>query len=166
MNNTSSLPAKTPKLEFIHTGLGFDLIVDPGDYVAKLLLRDGIYEAPETDLVTRIVRKGDVCIDAGCQIGYYSCLLAKLVGEKGHVYSFDANPQACRSARRNLGLNGFSLAEVIETALGETEGKISFHISSDDQTGLSSLGPIPTTKEIISVPLLRLDTFMKDRQID
>lgn len=166
MNNRSSLRATASKLELIHTQLGFEVIADPGDYVSKLLLRDEIYEAPETDLVTRIVRGGDTCIDAGCQIGYYSCLLAKLVGEKGRVYSFDANPQACLSTRRNLGLNGFSLADVVHAALADTEGRLSFHISTDDQTGLSSLGSIPTTKETISVPCLRLETFMKNRHIE
>src|SRR4029077_15611045 len=139
MNSTSILPAPSPKLELIRTRIGFEMIADPGDYVSKLLLRDQIYEAPETDLVTRIVRQGDTCIDAGCQIGYYSCLLAKLVGEKGHVYSFDPNPEACLSTQRNLRLNGFSHVEVVQAALAEMEGNLSFHISTDDQTGLSSL---------------------------
>lgn len=166
MNSASSVPARTSKLELIPTQLGFEVLADPGDYVSKLLLRDEIYEAPETDLVTRILRGGDTCIDAGCHIGYYSCLFAKLVGQTGHVYSFDANPQACLSTRRNLGLNGFSREEVIHAALADTEGRISFHISSDDQTGLSSLGPIPTSKETISVPCLRLETFLKDRHVE
>jgi FkbM family methyltransferase len=166
MNSTSSLPAPSPKLELIRTQVGFEVIGDPGDYVSQLLLRDEIYEAPETDLVTRLVRRGDTCIDAGCQIGYYSCLFAKLVGEKGHVYSFDPNPEACLSTRRNLRLNSFSHGEVVQAALAETEGNLLFHISSDDQTGLSSLGSIPSSKETISVPCLRLETFFKEREID
>lgn len=153
-------------LNLLQTQLGFDLLVDPSDYLSVLLIRDGVFEAPETDLVTRILRPGDICIDAGCHVGYYSCLLAKLVGEKGRVYSFDANPQACRSTRRNLGLNGLYFAEVIQTALADTEGMTSFHISTDDQTGLSSLGSIPTCKKTISVPCLRLEAFLDERRVD
>jgi FkbM family methyltransferase len=160
------VPVTSSRLELIATQLGFEVLADPGDYVSKLLLRDEIYEAPETDLVTRLVREGDTCIDAGCHIGYYSCLFAKLVGDKGHVYSFDANPLACLNTRRNLSLNGFSCADVIHAALADTEDKLSFHISTDDQTGLSSLGPIPTSKESIFVPCLRLETFMNARKID
>jgi FkbM family methyltransferase len=158
--------ATVSNLNLLHTRLGFDLLVDPNDYLSVLLTRDGVYEAPETDLVTRTVREGDTCIDAGCHIGYYSCLFAKLVGEKGRVYSFDANPHACRSTRRNLDLNGFSFADVIHTALADAEGARPFHISADDQTGLSSLGPISTGKETISVPCLPLEAFLKDRRID
>jgi FkbM family methyltransferase len=153
-------------LNLLHTRLGFDLLVDPGDYLSVLLTRDGVFEAPETDLVTRILRPGDICIDAGCHVGYYSCLFAKLVGEKGRVYSFDANPQACNSTRRNLGLNGLYFAEVIQTALADIEGMTSFHISTDDQTGLSSLGPIPICKETISVLCLRLEAFLDERRVD
>jgi len=149
----------------LHTGLGFDLLVDPNDYVSTLLIKNGVYEGPETDLVTRIVRAGDTCIDAGCHVGYYSCLFAKLVGEKGRVFSFDANPHACRSTRRNLDLSGFFFADVIHTALTDARGTRAFHISSDDQTGLSSLGAIPSGKETISVSCLPLEEFLKERQI-
>lgn len=162
----NTVPPTTSKLELIPIQLGFEMIADPGDYVSKLLLQDAIYEAPETDLVTRILREGDTCIDAGCQIGYYSCLLAKLTGEKGRVYSFDANPQACLSTRRNLGLNGFCFSDVVQAALADTEGELSFQISTDDQTGLSSLGAITTSKETISVPSLRLERFLNERGVD
>ncbi len=162
--NPPSQAETTAKLERVHTQLGFDLFADPGDYLSVLLIRDGVFEAPETDLVTRIVRPGDICIDAGCHLGYYSCLLTQLVGDKGRVYSFDANPQACQSTRRNLALNGLNSAEVIQAALADRNGKVPFYISTDDQTGLSSLGPIPTCKETISVPCLRLEDFLKDRR--
>jgi len=162
----SGQAAIVSNLNLLHTRLGFDLLVDPSDYLSVLLIRDGVYEPPETDLVTRILREGDTCVDAGCHIGYYSCLFAKLVGAKGRVYSFDANPHACRSTRRNLDLNGFSFADVIHTALADAKGARPFHISADDQTGLSSLGPIPRDKETISVPCLPLEAFLKDRHID
>ncbi len=158
--------AMTAKLELVHTQLGFDLLIDPGDYVSILLIRDGIYEAPETDLVTRIVRAGDTCIDAGCHFGYYSCFAAQMVGEKGRVYSFDANPQACQSTRRNLALTGSYSAEVIQAALADQNGSRPFYISTDDQTGLSSLGSIATFKQTISVPCLRLEAFLDEKRVN
>jgi FkbM family methyltransferase len=159
------LAASRGNLALLRTQLGFELLVDPSDYISVLVARDGIYEAPETDLVTRIVRPGDTCVDAGCHVGYYSCLFAKLVGEKGRVYSFDANPNACEMTRRNLGINGF-FGEVIQTALAESAGRRPFHISIEGQTGMSSLGEIATVKETISVPCSRLDVFLKDRRIE
>jgi FkbM family methyltransferase len=166
MNTGRQIQGISAKLQLIHTQVGFDVLVDPGDYLSLLLLRDGIFEAPETDLVTRIVRIGDTCIDAGCHLGYYSCLSARLAGEKGRVYCFDANPHACDSTRRNLALNGFYSSEVIHAALADRNGAMEFHISTDDQTGLSSLGAIPICKETISVPSLRLEEFLDVRRVD
>ena len=166
--NGPSLPeiATASKLRLIHTEAGFDLLIDPSDYISVLLERDGLYEVAETELVSRILRPKDTCIDAGCQIGYYSCLFAKLVGEEGHVYSFDANPSACQTTRRNLALNGAYSAEVIPSALADYGGTVPFHVSPDDQSGLSSLGKIPTCKATISVPVMRLEAFLKERRVN
>lgn len=156
----------TGDLSLIRTELGLDLLHDPSDYISLLLERDGLFEVAETDLVSRIVRANDVCIDAGCHIGYYSCLLAKLTGEKGRVYAFDANPEACKITRRNLVLNGLYSTEVIQAALSDRDGTATFYLSPDDQTGLSSLGPIPTHKAVISVPSLRLEAFLTERRTE
>ena len=155
-----------PKLEFLHTQVGFNLIVDPTDSSSMLLLRDGIFEAPETDLVTRILRAGDTCIDAGCHIGYYSCLFAQLVGEKGCVYAFDANARACHNTRRNLSINGLPFTEVIQTALGDRNGQVPCLVSTDDQTGVGSLDSVRMRRESVSVHCQRLETFLDDGQIE
>jgi FkbM family methyltransferase len=154
------------KLQQIKTLLGFDLLLDPDDYFSGLLIRNGIFEAPESELVSRLVRRGDTCIDAGSHVGYYTCLLARLVGDTGRVYAFDANPQACATANRNLSLNGLTCAEVFHTALSDHEGSLPFHISSDEQTGLSSVGSITTSKQTIQVTCGRLETFLHNRGIE
>ena len=150
----------------VHTVLGFDLELDPNDFIAKLLLKDKIFEAPESELVARLVRPNDICVDAGCQVGYYSCLLAKLVGEGGRVYSFDANPRACETTRSNLALNNMRCVEVTQVALADRRGDVRFHVSTDDQTGLSSLGPIAAQREIITVACVRLDDFLAQRNVE
>ena len=153
-------------LQPVKTLLGFDLLLNPSDYFSYLLIRDGIFEAPESDLVSRLVRQGDTCIDAGSHVGYYTCFLAHLVGESGRVYAFDANPEACDAAKRNLSLNGMTWAEVTNIALSDHEGSLSFHVSSDEQTGLSSVGLIPNFKKTIHVPCGRLETSLDNRGIN
>ncbi|PYX16820.1 MAG: hypothetical protein DMG84_06370, partial [Acidobacteria bacterium] len=153
-------------LQPVKTLLGFDLLLNPSDYFSYLLIRDGIFEAPESDLVSRLVRQGDTCIDAGSHVGYYTCFLAHLVGESGRVYAFDANPEACDAAKRNLSLNGMTWAEVTNIALSDHEGSLSFHVSSDEQTGLSSVGLIPNFKKTINVPCGRLETSLDNRGIN
>jgi hypothetical protein len=50
--------------------------------------------------------------------------------------------------------------------LSDHEGSLPFHVSSDDQTGLSSVGSIPNFKKIIEIPCGRLDTLLDDRGIN
>ena len=153
------------KLRVIRTLVGFDLLADPDDTLGALLLRDAIFEGPETEIVTRILRPGDICVDGGCHLGYYTCLFAELVGESGRLFSFDANPRACQNTRSSLALNGFASATVVHSALADVSRNRAFYISTDDQTGLSSLGSIPTCKEIISVPCVPLEEFLNQHNI-
>lgn len=144
----------------VHTAAGFDLRVDPNDFVGRVLLKNKIFEAPESEVVSQLVRPGDTCVDAGCQVGYYSCLMAKLVGEQGRVYSFDANPRACKITQSNLALNKMHWVEVSHVALADRDGEAEFYVSTDDQTGLSSLGPISPRKDVITVPRARLEDLL------
>jgi hypothetical protein len=76
------------------TVLGLDFLLNSEDFLTSLLHRDGVFEPAETDLLTDLLRPGDTCLDAGCHVGYYTCLLVQLVAPKGRVFAFDANPGA------------------------------------------------------------------------
>ena len=45
------------------------------------------YEYPY--FLKNFIQEGDVCVDIGANLGYYSVLLSKLVGPKGQVYSVE-----------------------------------------------------------------------------
>ena len=49
------------------------------------------WEQGETEFVRRVVRSGDVVVDGGASIGWYTTLLAELVGPRGKVYAFEPN---------------------------------------------------------------------------
>ncbi len=43
----------------------------------------------EMELLAKLVKSGDTVVDIGANIGFYSLYLAKLVGKKGQVHSFE-----------------------------------------------------------------------------
>lgn len=53
------------------------------------LLVHGVYEKLETDWVKQTIQKGDIVLDVGANIGYYTLTFAKLVGDTGKVFSFE-----------------------------------------------------------------------------
>jgi len=159
----SSAILREMRAERLSTAPGFDLLLNSEDFLTSLLHRDGVFEPAETDLLTTLLRPGDTCLDAGCHVGYYTCLMAQLVAPGGRVYAFDANPWCCQRTLRNVAVNNFTGVEVVQAALGNQQA--TFHVSTVDQTGLSSLGPIEHQSEIIWVPWLRLEDFLRQRRI-
>ena len=76
------------------------------------------YEYPY--FLKNLVRDGDVCIDIGANLGYYSVLLSRIVGEKGKIYSVEPVKPIRSVLTRNT--RGLKNVEILPFALG-TENK-------------------------------------------
>jgi FkbM family methyltransferase len=61
-------------------------------HVSRFIVSDGVWEKYETELIISRLQDGDIFIDVGANIGYYSALAAQLVGASGHVYGFEPEP--------------------------------------------------------------------------
>lgn len=76
------------------------------------------YEPAETRFISRTLRRGDVFVDIGANIGFFTTLASRLVGRRGKVVAFEPDPDHCAVLRRNLRLNGARNAVVRNEALG------------------------------------------------
>ncbi len=79
----------------ICTVLGrFNIYIDSRDRTIGMhLLTKGYWEIQITECIANHVARGMNVIDLGASYGYYTLLMAGLIGhESGHVYSFEANP--------------------------------------------------------------------------
>jgi FkbM family methyltransferase len=77
------------------------------DLCAHLLL-DGYWEMWVTELFPSLLRPGMVCADIGAHVGYYSLLMADLVGPEGMVHAFEPNPDTRALLDLSSRINGFS----------------------------------------------------------
>jgi FkbM family methyltransferase len=93
------------------------------------VLLDGYWESWLTRFMARTVRPGATVVDVGANYGYYSLLLADLVGPKGRLHAVEPNPDAAALMSRSLALNGFTArSEVHEIALGAGEGEATLFV--------------------------------------
>lgn len=57
------------------------------------------------------LKRGDVFLDVGCGSGDYSFEAAKLVGEKGKVYTLDINPETISKLKERIFVSGLKNIE-------------------------------------------------------
>jgi FkbM family methyltransferase len=101
----------------------YKLYVDARDKgLGAHLLLDGYWEMQLTMHIARHVRAGMTAIDVGANYGYYTLLLAALVGAEGRVLAIEPTPQTAAMLSRSIALNGFwQIVTVIEAAAGSGE---------------------------------------------
>jgi FkbM family methyltransferase len=106
-------------------------------------------------LIRYLVRPGDVCVDVGASIGYYTQLLSEIVGPKGLVIAYEPIPAALRILQRNVAAN--TNVRIIDAALSNRSGEADFFIASAED--MSSLAPT-SGRASIRVRLETLDALL------
>ena len=71
----------------------------------------------------RLLKPGDVFIDAGANIGVHTALASSLVGPHGLVLAVEMMPDTAQCLRRTIKLNQLSNVQLIEYALSQTAGE-------------------------------------------
>ncbi|MFA7653840.1 MAG: FkbM family methyltransferase [Candidatus Magasanikbacteria bacterium] len=61
----------------------------------------GFFEADLTNFLINFLQDGDVFIDIGAHVGFYTVLASNLVGATGSVHSFEPTPRTFGSLREN-----------------------------------------------------------------
>jgi FkbM family methyltransferase len=121
----------------------------------------GLFEPAETRLVKELLLPGDVFVDIGAHIGWYTTLGSQLV-EKGSVIAFEPYPANALTLKENLHLNHCSNVLVVETALGEQSGTTFLASSGGDSGSVTALSWARDGR--IEVPEVTLDEI--DANID
>jgi FkbM family methyltransferase len=100
-------------------------------HISHHLVTHGVWEPFETDLILGALRPGDVFIDCGANIGWYSVMAAVHGAE---VLAFEPMPMNAQLLRGNCERNGVANhVTVFECALGDHVGTTALHLSSDNQ---------------------------------
>ena len=87
------------------------------------------FEQDEAVFLKSVLRKGDIFVDAGCNIGYFSLQAAHFVGEEGKVVCFEPSPVTYKRLTENILLNGFKNISAVNKGLSDQEGEMQLNIS-------------------------------------
>ncbi len=83
------------------------MYVDTRDLsLAPHMMMNGFWEMWVTQAIVDYVKPGMRCIDVGANCGYYTLLLADLVGEKGSVHAYEPIPELIELLKDTMAVNG------------------------------------------------------------
>lgn len=95
------------------------------------LLVDGAFEVPLTKFLLGNVKPGQTVVDVGANIGYFTVLLAYLVGASGRVFAYEANPHLHGILTDNLSMNGVHAWTTLSgKAVYSRESQVTLHRST------------------------------------
>jgi FkbM family methyltransferase len=123
----------------------------------------GTYELELQAALHKLVKPGMTAYDVGANIGYISLILARLVGETGRVYAFEALPANTQRWKTNVELNGLSdRMHLFSGAVSNSTAPVHFLVHNSGGMGkvVGSAGRENTYQNEIEVPGTTLDDFI------
>jgi FkbM family methyltransferase len=126
---------------------------------------DGTREHYATQQVISFLKPGDIVVDIGANIGYYTLLEAKIVGDSGFVYAIEPVPNTFKMLTRNIEANNYKNILALNLAVGDKNSQVEMYICHN-RCNLSSMKPLPEmTTSKITVEQITIDDFLVDKPL-
>jgi FkbM family methyltransferase len=146
---------------------GVKVAIDRTEPAIGRIIERGDYEPHMLAFFQRVLRPAMTVIDVGANIGLFSLLAAKLVGEKGRVYSIEPRGENARLLLYSASINNFTNIHLLPTAVGEENGYSLYrtHVGSNGSlltkpdAGFNVPSILHPTCQV--VPLARLDDLVR-----
>jgi FkbM family methyltransferase len=144
---------------------GVRLFLDLSDHAIGLNILRGRFERDEVAFVRSVLKPGDVAIDAGAHIGFFTMQMAAAVGPRGRVYAFEPLDANADLLERSIMENQFDDRILFKrAAVGATSGSapLTFPVETLNSGGAYLLrdGTTPLAGNVKkNVPVVALDAL-------
>lgn len=145
------------------TSFGATLTCRLPDLIATYIWVFGVWEPDLTRFIATRLDEGDVFVDVGANIGYYSLLAARSVGPCGGVVAVEASPTMFNELDRNARADAFGdrIRQVNAAAAAKT-GTLTIFAGPAHNEGMSTTLPtrgLRVESTVDAIPLDQLLTF-------
>lgn len=103
---------------------GSRLYLNPEDDIGRSIYYFGVWEPNLTAWIADSLSPGDIFVDVGANIGYFSILAAGIVKENGSVISIEAMPRTRQVLEGNFRLNGIRNGRIVGLGVWDAAGSL------------------------------------------
>jgi len=166
--------SKLPLVEKIHKFIVSRLQPDYFEVFGnKMYLGDSSYQnvifAESTPLLKnpynilkKILKKGDIVVDIGASIGYYSLIFAKLIGETGKVIAIEPESKSCQLFKKNIEFNNYKNVILLQKAVSNKTGKAKL-LKSKKFGGSVVFEQDSKEEGTVEIKTISLDDYFKEK---
>jgi FkbM family methyltransferase len=97
--------------------------------------RSAMYEPDVAEIMFHVLAEGDTVVDVGANAGFFTILMAHLVGASGKIISFEPGANTVNRLKNNIKINNLANITLIERPVSNCEEEVTFHLNSDDSGG-------------------------------
>jgi len=124
----------------------------------------GIHGTHDFKIIKNNVKDGDNVVDLGANIGYFTLILAKLVGPTGKVFAFEPDPRNLALLKKNVEYNNYKNVIIIPKAVSNVNDRCTLY-TGQKTFGQNKIYKPKKTKTQKFIPIdsetVRLDDFFK-----
>jgi len=124
----------------------------------------GIHGTHDFKIIKNNVKDGDNVIDLGANIGYFTLILAKLVGPTGKVFAFEPDPRNLALLKKNVEYNNYKNVIIVPKAVSNVNDKCTLY-TGQKTFGQNKIYKPKNTKIQKFIPIdsetVRLDDFFR-----
>jgi FkbM family methyltransferase len=112
------------------------------DLIERYLFVFGSWEPSLAAFLRSHLRPGDVFVDVGANVGYFSLLAARAVGSSGQVVAFEPLPTTVAKLRANVDANGLENVTVLPVVASDVAGEVEMFSGPSTNLGKSGTAPV------------------------
>jgi FkbM family methyltransferase len=121
------------------TGCGAILVGNTAEYIQRYIYYFGVWEPNLTAWIARRLKPGDLFIDIGANIGYFSLLASRLVGKSGQVVAIEPSAPTFALLRRNLDRNEARNVRAVNVAVSDCEEELQLFLHPGNDSGRTTV---------------------------
>lgn len=148
---------------------GYKLILDKFDTNGYSLMK--VNKNNELDIIKNIIKEGDIVIDVGANIGFFTLFFRSLVGNTGKIIAFEPEKNNFDILKKNIEINNLQNIEIHNLGLGSENKNLRMLLSENvgehriynenSSKSSSNSDIINENTKFTDVKVVRLDDYVK-----